>query len=262
MYKDLREFIDLVDRLGALRRIDGADPRFEIGGITEVAAGRPDCPALLFDNIKGYRHGLRVFTNATTNVQRAALALGLDPDCGRSTHSKRGWRNARLCARCLRLRSATPSFCKTRSPAPMSISRAFRRRPGTGTTADLSSARARLWSCAIRITAGSMHRSIASRSTDRTKSPCSSTMADGMARSSPENIGIAAKAARSPWCTARIRRCSSPASNICRTAARNTSFAGAIKGAPIEVCAGPQTGLPLPAHAEMVFEGRLLPMRT
>ncbi len=79
MYKDLREFIDLVDQLGALRRIEGADPHFEIGGITEVAAGLPDCPALLFDRIKGHGSGFRVFTNATTNVQRAALALGLAP---------------------------------------------------------------------------------------------------------------------------------------------------------------------------------------
>src|ERR1700734_312738 len=79
MYKDLREFIAAVDKLGALRRIDGADPRFEIGGITEVAAGLPDCPALLFDTIKGFPPGFRIFTNATTNVQRAALALGLDP---------------------------------------------------------------------------------------------------------------------------------------------------------------------------------------
>ena len=47
MYRDLREFIERVDELKGLRRIDGADPRFEIGGITEVAAGRPDCPALL-----------------------------------------------------------------------------------------------------------------------------------------------------------------------------------------------------------------------
>ena len=39
----------------------------------------PDCPALLFDNISGYQRGFRVFTNATTNPQRAALALGLDP---------------------------------------------------------------------------------------------------------------------------------------------------------------------------------------
>src|SRR5271170_2953865 len=79
MYRDLRQFIDLVDKLGALRRIEGASPRFEIGGITEVAAGLPDCPALLFDGIKGYPRGFRIFTNATTNVQRASLALGLDP---------------------------------------------------------------------------------------------------------------------------------------------------------------------------------------
>ncbi len=37
------------------------------------------------------------------------------------------------------------------------------------------------------------------------------------------------------------------------------AFAGAIKGAPIEIIAGPQTGLPLPAHAEIIFEGQLLP---
>jgi hypothetical protein len=78
-YRDLREFIAEVEALGALRRIDGADSRFEIGGITEVAAGLPDCPALLFDSIKGFARGFRVFTNATTNAQRAALALNIDP---------------------------------------------------------------------------------------------------------------------------------------------------------------------------------------
>src|ERR1700734_3560521 len=79
LYKDLRDFNAAVDKLGALRRIEGADPLFEIGGITEVAAGLPDCPALLFDTIKGFPPGFRIFTNATTNVQRASLALGLDP---------------------------------------------------------------------------------------------------------------------------------------------------------------------------------------
>src|SRR5216684_1805669 len=79
MYKDLREFIGLVDKLQALRRVAGADPLFEIGGITEVAAGLPDGPAVLFDDIKGFPRGFRIFTNATTNPQRAALALGLDP---------------------------------------------------------------------------------------------------------------------------------------------------------------------------------------
>src|SRR5215469_13992212 len=78
-YVDLRGFIDQVDRMGALRRIEGADPYLEIGGITEVAAALPDCPALLFDRIKGFPTGYRIFTNATTNLQRATLALGIDP---------------------------------------------------------------------------------------------------------------------------------------------------------------------------------------
>ena len=78
-YDDLREFISMVDGMGELRRIDGAGVLHEIGGITEVAAGAPHCPALLFDRIPGFEPGFRIFTNATTSVQRAALALGIDP---------------------------------------------------------------------------------------------------------------------------------------------------------------------------------------
>src|SRR5262245_64549482 len=79
MYKDLRGFIAEVEKLGALRHVTGADPHVELGGITEVAAGMPECPALLFDSIRGYPAGFRIFTNATVHPQRAALALGLDP---------------------------------------------------------------------------------------------------------------------------------------------------------------------------------------
>src|SRR5258708_32537546 len=79
MYKDLRGFIKQVDDIGALRRINGADPKFELGGITEVAAGTAECPALLFDRIKGYQSGTPVFTNATTTQHRAPLAPGTRP---------------------------------------------------------------------------------------------------------------------------------------------------------------------------------------
>ena len=104
MYKDLREFIGLVDKLGALRRIDGADPRFEIGGITEVAAGQPDCPALLFDAIKGFPRGFRVFTNAATTPQRAALALGIDPTL-RPLDALKAWMEKRKTLRRISLSS-------------------------------------------------------------------------------------------------------------------------------------------------------------
>src|ERR1044071_9320873 len=78
-YEDLREFIEQVEDLGALRRVEGADPLYEVGGITEVAAGSAECPALLFDALKGFPRGVRIFTNATVSAQRAALALGIDP---------------------------------------------------------------------------------------------------------------------------------------------------------------------------------------
>src|SRR5881275_3054650 len=89
IYKDLRGFIKQVDELGVLRRVHGADPKFELGGITEVAAGTPECPALLFDRIKGHQPGFRVFTNASTTPQRAALALGIDPSLKPSANAAR-----------------------------------------------------------------------------------------------------------------------------------------------------------------------------
>jgi 4-hydroxy-3-polyprenylbenzoate decarboxylase len=79
-YKDLREYIQAVDRLGELRRIDGADWDLEIGAITEVAARAAQPKALLFDNIKGYPKGFRVVTNAVCSAATTGLAFGLDPN--------------------------------------------------------------------------------------------------------------------------------------------------------------------------------------
>ena len=56
-YKDLRSYIDAVDRLGELRRVDGADWDLEFGAITEVAARATNPKVVLFDHIKGYPKG-------------------------------------------------------------------------------------------------------------------------------------------------------------------------------------------------------------
>jgi 3-polyprenyl-4-hydroxybenzoate decarboxylase len=80
MYKDLREFIAQVDSAGALRRISGADPRFEIGGITEVAAGSAACPALLFDDIVGFPGGFPGLHQLHHEPAAGGAALGIDPD--------------------------------------------------------------------------------------------------------------------------------------------------------------------------------------
>ncbi len=261
MYKDLRHFIDLVDQLGALRRIEGADPRFEIGGITEVAAGLPDCPALLFDGIKGHRNGFRVFTNATTNVQRAALALGLPPTL-RPLDALKAWMEKRKTLRPL---------------APVAVSSAaFLDNTLGGSEVDIARFPAPVWH---RHDGGPF---IGSGSLVVMRDPDDGWINGSIYRvqvHGPNKVTVqfdhggrhGAIIAKKYWdrgqsCPVALVHGEDPALFIAGfeylpDGSSEYEFAGSIKGAPIEVCAGPQTGLPIPALAEIVFEGRLLPIR-
>ena len=79
IYRDLREYIEAVDRLGELRVVNGADWDLEVGAITEVAARATKPKVILFDNIRGYPKGFRVVTNAVCSAATTGLAFGLDP---------------------------------------------------------------------------------------------------------------------------------------------------------------------------------------
>jgi 4-hydroxy-3-polyprenylbenzoate decarboxylase len=74
---DLREWIDRVDAVGELTRIDGADAATEIGGLTDLYQWDMGNPALLFDRIPGYPTGFRVLSNVLTSLSRVALSLDL-----------------------------------------------------------------------------------------------------------------------------------------------------------------------------------------
>ncbi|MBI2854150.1 MAG: UbiD family decarboxylase [Chloroflexi bacterium] len=75
--KDLREFIDGVEKLGELKVINGANWDLEIGSLTYQIARKPNPPAVIFDNIKGYPAGYRVLTIPYSTDARAALSLGM-----------------------------------------------------------------------------------------------------------------------------------------------------------------------------------------
>jgi 4-hydroxy-3-polyprenylbenzoate decarboxylase len=260
MYKDLRGFIKQVDELGALRRVHGADPKFELGGITEVAAGTPGCPALLFDRIKGYAPGMRVFTNATTTPQRAALALGLDPTL-KPLDALKAWMRKR----------------QTLAPQkPVEVTKAaFLENSMRGRNVDLRKLPAPHW-----------HRKdggpfIGSGSIVIMRDPDG-----GWINASIYRIQVHGKnrvtiqfdhpgrhgaiIARKYWdkgksCPVAVINGEDPALFIAGfeylpDGQSEYDFAGSIKGAPFEVIAGPLTGLPLPAHAESILEGELLPV--
>ncbi len=63
MFNDLREFLKKAEELGQVNRVEGADWDLEIGHITELQQSIPNAPLLLFDKIKGYKAGYRVVTN-------------------------------------------------------------------------------------------------------------------------------------------------------------------------------------------------------
>lgn len=78
LWQDLRGFIERLEQLGELRRVTGASWEEDIGGITELMTEQQG-PALLFDEILGYPKGYRVVSNLFTTPRRTAIAFRLDP---------------------------------------------------------------------------------------------------------------------------------------------------------------------------------------
>jgi UbiD family decarboxylase len=81
-FMDLRAWIDLLDKKGALRRVAAeVDWDREIGAIARRMLEKKG-PALLFENIKGYNNGrcTKLFVGGFGTPARLALALGLPHD--------------------------------------------------------------------------------------------------------------------------------------------------------------------------------------
>ena len=255
-YEDLREFIEQVDALGALRRVEGADPLYEVGGITEVAAGSAECPALLFDGLKGFQRGFRVFTNATVSPQRAALALGIDPRLP-PIDALREWRTRRadLTMHKPRMVKDAPVFQNSekgdvnvsRFPAPVwhrddggpyigSGSVVVMRDPQSGWV-NASIYRVQVHGknrVTVQFDHQGRHGAIIARRYWETGKPCPVAVVNG-----PDPSLFIAGFEYLP------------------EGACEYDFAGAIRGRPLEVIEAPLTGLPVPARAEIVFEGYL-----
>ncbi len=61
--EDLREWIERIDEMGELTRVDGVDAHLELGGLVDLYQWDMENPALLFDKIKGYPEGYSLLAN-------------------------------------------------------------------------------------------------------------------------------------------------------------------------------------------------------
>src|SRR5581483_8425782 len=67
-HPDLRDWIELADSLGCLKRFQGASWDLEVGALTSLACREvANPPCLLFDEFAGFPAGWRVLTNAFTH---------------------------------------------------------------------------------------------------------------------------------------------------------------------------------------------------
>ncbi len=76
-YRDLREWIQIAEKMGELKTLKKCDWNLEIGAVTELVHHKEDGPAVLFDEIKDYPKGYRVLSNSLSSRKRLALTLNL-----------------------------------------------------------------------------------------------------------------------------------------------------------------------------------------
>ncbi|HZD57803.1 MAG TPA: UbiD family decarboxylase [Anaerolineales bacterium] len=81
-YEDLRDWLSQVEEMGELRRVHGATLDEDVGRITEMLQHTDDAPAALLGGFEGYPPGFRILVNALSKRSRIALTLGLPADIG------------------------------------------------------------------------------------------------------------------------------------------------------------------------------------
>ncbi|MER7796416.1 UbiD family decarboxylase [Microbacterium sp. NPDC096154] len=78
-HRDIRELIDRFDKAGQVTRVAGVDETLELGTLIELIAHQAGegGPAVLFEDVKGGSRGNRVLSGATNSARRLAITMGL-----------------------------------------------------------------------------------------------------------------------------------------------------------------------------------------
>ena len=78
-YRGLRDWLEQVDKMGELLKVNGAHWDREMGAITQMLTegGKGKAPAILFDEVPGYPKGYRTLYGQFSTIKRVALTLGL-----------------------------------------------------------------------------------------------------------------------------------------------------------------------------------------
>ena len=77
IFRDLREWMEQVDKIGELRTLTGVHWDLDMGRVTDIVSHREGAPTVVFDEIPGYPKGFRVLVNFFGSWNRLAMLMAL-----------------------------------------------------------------------------------------------------------------------------------------------------------------------------------------
>ncbi len=260
-YGDLRGWIEHVDKMGELLRVNGAHWDTEMGSITQMLTekSRGNAPAILFDEVPGYPKGFRTLYGQFSSLRRVALTLGLPLDYQRKVDIVQKYHE-----RMQTLKQLPPRYVKDgpilenvlegdaidvlKFPVPRHHEADTARYIGTACCVitkdpdtgwfNLGTYRNQVYdgkTIGLQITEGKHGRIHRDKYFERGESMKVVVLVGQdpllfMLAASPLPAGIS-----------------------------ELDFAGGLRGVPIDVVKGPYTGFPIPAHAEIAIECEAVP---
>jgi len=256
--QDLRALLAALKGAGEVTEVSGAERQEEIGGIVDIFQRTPKSPAVLFDDVPGYPAGYRVLANILTSVRRINLTLGLPLD-GSEIELVQFWRRYMKAAQAIppRIVQSGPLLDNVTHggdvdlltiPTPKWHEHDGGHYIGTGCMVVMKDPEtgwinygAYRIQCHDRNVASVMtskgkHGNLIMRRYHERGEPCPIAVVAGMHPALFMVAGIEIPYGKNEY-----------------------DAAGGLIGEPVEIIVGPRTGLPIPAHAEIAFEGFVHP---
>jgi UbiD family decarboxylase len=250
-YKSIGDFIAAAQKLDDLKVIHGADLDLDVGCLTEIAYEQ-DGPMLLFDRFDGFPDDFRVVTNVFRNsIRRYSLALGFPTDA-HPVDLVKMLRERR------RVQKMIPPVEVSDGPVLQNSMKS--------SEVDVGTFPVPKWH------ADDGGRYIGTGDLVIVRDPETGWINFGTYRACVQGKDrvslwinkhkhgriIAEKYwSQGQACPVALVVGCDPVTFMASTNRIKYDYAGALHGAPVEVVKGPWTGLPIPAHSEIVLEGEI-----
>src|SRR4051812_31618039 len=255
---DMRGYVQMIEEMGELRRLEGVDLHLEVGALTERGAER-EGPAMLFSHFKGFPEGFRVISNVFRTCRRTGPAMGFPTELNGIEYLY-AWRKKLAAYKPVPVQQVEggPVFENQMAEGDVDLYKF-----PTPNWHDLDGGPYIGTGCGVitkdpetgRINIGTYRVMVQDKNKVSVKMNMGKhgRLAFERARDAGKPLPVAITLGQGPAVFLAAQMPLPPDVD-------EYEFAGYLQGSPVPVARGAVTGLPIPANAELVLEGELPPM--